>query len=66
MEVSACLCRTQEVRREMAALVPILWSKIRERRQCFSVVQRETQTNTLHEATDQTDHDSLLQLQVFA
>lgn len=56
ISVSACLCHTQDVRREMAAFVPILWS----------VVQCETQTNTqLHEATDQTDHDSLLQQQVF-
>ncbi|XP_037606336.1 nesprin-2-like isoform X2 [Sebastes umbrosus] len=45
----------EDVRREMAAFVPILWS----------VVQCETQTNAqLHEATDQTDHDSLLQQQV--
>ena len=65
-QVSACLCRTQDVRREMAAFVPTLWSQIREgKQQSVSVVRCETQTNALHEATDQTDHDSVLQQQVF-
>ncbi|XP_078030046.1 nesprin-2a isoform X4 [Epinephelus lanceolatus] len=54
----------EDVLREMAAFVPILWSNIREGKQPFSVVQRETQTNALHNATDQTDHDFLLQQQV--
>ncbi|XP_068564553.1 nesprin-2a [Cebidichthys violaceus] len=53
----------EDVRREMAAFVPILWSKIREGKHSSSVVQCETQTNALHEANDQTDHDSLLQQQ---
>ncbi|XP_034756192.1 nesprin-2-like [Etheostoma cragini] len=53
----------EDVRSEMAAFVPILWSMIREGKS-FSVVQCETQTNALHEATDQTDHDSLLPQQV--
>lgn len=60
-----CLCHTQDVRSEMAAFVPILWSMIREGKQSFYVVQCETQTNALHKATDQNDHDSLLQQQVF-
>uniref|UniRef100_UPI0037E98A37 nesprin-2a n=1 Tax=Semicossyphus pulcher TaxID=241346 RepID=UPI0037E98A37 len=47
----------EDVRREMAAFVPLLWSQIRE--QSFYVVS--WQTNTLHEATDRTD--SLLQEQ---
>lgn len=59
-----CLC-IQEVGREMAAFVPILWCKIREGKQSSSVVKRETQTNALHEAHEQTDHDSLPQQQVF-
>ncbi|KAL7388816.1 hypothetical protein ABVT39_021245 [Epinephelus coioides] len=54
----------EDVLREMAAFVPILWSNIREGKRPFSVVQRETQTNALHNATDQTDHDFLLQQQV--
>lgn len=58
------MCQTQDVRREMAAFVPILWSKIREGEQSYSVVQCETQTNALHDATDHTDLDSLLQQQV--
>ncbi|XP_044023969.1 nesprin-2 isoform X2 [Siniperca chuatsi] len=53
----------EDVRREMATFVPILWAKIRDGKQSFSVVQSETQTNALHEATDQTDLDSLLQKQ---
>lgn len=59
-------CQIQDVRREIAAFVPILWSKIRKGGQPFSVVQCETQANALHEATDQTDLDSLLHPQVFA
>ncbi|XP_035851599.1 nesprin-2 [Sander lucioperca] len=54
----------EDVRSEMAAFVPILWSMIREGKQSFYVVQCETQTNALHKATDQNDHDSLLQQQV--
>ncbi|XP_045916276.1 nesprin-2a isoform X2 [Micropterus dolomieu] len=53
----------EDVRREMAAFVPILWSKIRVGKQSFSVVQCETQTNALHEATDHTDLESLPQKQ---
>ncbi|KAM6906809.1 nesprin-2a [Lycodopsis pacificus] len=53
----------EDVRREMVAFVPILWSKIREGKLSSSVVQCETQTNALHEANDQTDHDSLPQQQ---
>ncbi|KAM9339272.1 nesprin-2a [Symphorus nematophorus] len=53
----------EDVCREMAAFIPLLWSKIREGKQSFSVVQCEKQTNALHEATDQTDHDYLLQQQ---
>ncbi|KAI3363656.1 hypothetical protein L3Q82_001281 [Scortum barcoo] len=53
----------EDVRQEMSAFVPVLWSKIRAGKQSFSVVWCETQTNTLHEATDQTDRDSLLQQQ---
>ncbi|XP_076613023.1 nesprin-2a [Chaetodon auriga] len=53
----------EDVRREMAAFVPILRSKIREGEQCFPVAQCVTQTNALHEATDHTDLDSLLQQQ---
>ncbi|XP_014270043.3 nesprin-2a isoform X9 [Maylandia zebra] len=51
----------EDARREMAAFIPILWSKIREGKQSFSVVQCETHTNTVH--TDQTDDDSLQQQQ---
>lgn len=61
---SACFCHVQDVRREMAAFIPILWSKIREGKQSFSVVQCEMHTNTVHESTDQTDDDSLQQQQV--
>lgn len=64
-KVSACLCQTQDVRTEIAAFVPILWSKITEGKQSLSVVQCEAQTNAPHEATDQCDHDSLLQQKVF-
>ncbi|XP_062415634.1 nesprin-2-like isoform X4 [Pungitius pungitius] len=53
----------EDVGREMAAFVPILWSKIREGKRSSSVVQCETQTNALHEAREQTDHDSLPQQQ---
>ncbi|XP_054474146.1 nesprin-2-like [Anoplopoma fimbria] len=53
----------EDVRREMAAFVPILWSKIREGNNSSSVVQCETQTNALHEANDQTDNVSMLQQQ---
>lgn len=59
---SACFCHAQDARREMAAFIPILWSKIREGKQSFCVVQCETHTNTVH--TDQTDDDSLQQQQV--
>ncbi|XP_068433248.1 nesprin-2a [Clinocottus analis] len=51
----------EDVRREMAAFVPNLWSKIREGKP--SSLQCETQTNALHKSNDQTDHDSLLQQQ---
>ncbi|XP_060907682.1 nesprin-2-like isoform X3 [Labrus mixtus] len=51
----------EDVRREIAAFVPVLRSQIRAGEQSFSVVQCETQTNNLHEATDQTDHGSVLQ-----
>ncbi|XP_071323734.1 nesprin-2a isoform X2 [Trachinotus anak] len=54
----------EDVRREMAAFILFLWSKIREGKQPFSVVQSESQTNAPHEATDQFDHDSMLQQQV--
>ncbi|XP_029351666.1 nesprin-2a isoform X2 [Echeneis naucrates] len=53
----------EDVRMEMAAFIPILSSKIREGKPPFSVVQCEKHTNARHEATDQTDHDSLQQLQ---
>ncbi|XP_059211817.1 nesprin-1 [Centropristis striata] len=53
----------EDVRREMAAFVPILLSQLREGKQPFSVVQCESQTNSLHEATEQPDHGSLLQRQ---
>lgn len=62
----SCLCQTQDVRGEMAAYVPVLLSKIREGEQSLSVVQCEMQTNPPHEATDQTDLDSLLRQQVSA
>ncbi|XP_070706002.1 nesprin-2a [Pempheris klunzingeri] len=45
----------EDVQREMAAFVPMLWCKIRGGK------QYELQTNTLYEATDQTDLDSLQQ-----
>lgn len=49
----------------MADFVPILWSSIGEKRS-FSIVEREMHTNyVVLEATDQTDHDSLQQQQVF-
>ncbi|XP_063350729.1 nesprin-2 [Pelmatolapia mariae] len=56
----------EDARREMAAFIPILWSKIREGKQSFSVVQCEMHTNTVHESTDQTVDDSLQQQQVLA
>lgn len=40
----------------MAAFVPLF----------FSVVQCGTHTNALHEATDHTDHNALLQQQVLS
>ncbi|XP_058468686.1 nesprin-2-like isoform X4 [Solea solea] len=43
----------EDVRREMAAFVSVLWSKIREGEQSFSVL---TCTNALHDTTDHTDH----------
>ncbi|XP_054871829.1 nesprin-2 isoform X5 [Amphiprion ocellaris] len=49
----------EDVRREMAAFVPILWSKIREGKPTFSVVQYGMHTNSFREATDQTDRDFL-------
>ncbi|XP_034436669.1 nesprin-1-like [Hippoglossus hippoglossus] len=52
----------EDVRREIAAFVPVMWSQIREGKQSLSVVQ--TETNALHEATDQTDHDCLHHQQV--
>nr|XP_029132131.1 nesprin-1-like [Labrus bergylta] len=51
----------EDVRREIAAFVPVLRSHIRAGEHSFSVVQCETQTNNLHEATDQTDRGSVLQ-----
>ncbi|KAK1889404.1 Nesprin-2 [Dissostichus eleginoides] len=54
----------EDVRRDMAAFVPIFWCQIRDGNQSFSAVQCETQTNTLHVTTDQTDHDSVSQHQV--
>lgn len=49
----------------MAAFVPILWSNIREKHS-FSVVERELHANYIVlEATDQTDHGSMQQQQVF-
>lgn len=60
--VCACLCHTQYVRSEMAALVPALWSKLRE----LSGMQCQMETNTVHETTNQTDRDSLQQQQVLA
>ncbi|KAK2855974.1 hypothetical protein Q5P01_004709 [Channa striata] len=45
----------EDVRGEMAAFVPMLWSKLREGNQSRSAVRCETHTNTLHKATDQTD-----------
>ncbi|XP_028252465.1 nesprin-2a isoform X3 [Parambassis ranga] len=53
----------EDVRREMAAFVPFLWSKIRERKQSFSAVQCEMQTNTVHDSSDLTHHDSVQQQQ---
>ncbi|XP_041832728.1 nesprin-2-like [Melanotaenia boesemani] len=53
----------EDVRREIAAFVHALWSIIREGKPSFSVVQCDTSTNTLHEDTDQTDHDYLQQQQ---
>ncbi|KAG8011392.1 Nesprin-2 [Nibea albiflora] len=50
----------EDVRREIAAFVPVLWSKIREGKQSLSVVQCEAQTNAPHEATDRCDRDPLL------
>uniref|UniRef100_A0AAQ6IQR6 KASH domain-containing protein n=1 Tax=Anabas testudineus TaxID=64144 RepID=A0AAQ6IQR6_ANATE len=47
------------VRSEMAALVPALWSKLRE----LSGMQCQMETNTVHETTNQTDRDSLQQQQ---
>ncbi|CAB1413946.1 unnamed protein product [Pleuronectes platessa] len=52
----------EDVRREIAAFVPVLWSQISEGKQSLSVVQ--TDTNPLHEATDQTDHPCLHHQQV--
>nr|XP_046228198.1 nesprin-2 isoform X4 [Scatophagus argus] len=53
----------EDIRKEIAAFVPILWSKMREGKQSLSVVQCEMQTNTPHEATDQTDLVSVQQQQ---
>ncbi|XP_041660769.1 nesprin-2 [Cheilinus undulatus] len=53
----------EDVHREIAAFVPILWSQIRAGKQSFPDVICETQTNNLHEATHQTDPDSVLQQQ---
>ncbi|XP_056219440.1 nesprin-2-like [Seriola aureovittata] len=53
----------EDVRREMAAFVPMFWSQLREGKQPFSVVQSPTHTNALREASDQTDLDSLQQQQ---
>ncbi|KAK5852699.1 hypothetical protein PBY51_006549 [Eleginops maclovinus] len=50
----------EDVRREMAAFVPIFWSQIRDGNQSFSVVPCETQTNNLLETTDQTDHEVVM------
>lgn len=57
------MCQNQDIRREIAAFIPILWAKVKEGEQSFPVVQCETQTN---EATDPTDPDRLMQQQVFA
>ncbi|KAK5903259.1 hypothetical protein CgunFtcFv8_007055 [Champsocephalus gunnari] len=54
----------EDVRRDMAAFVPIVWCQIRDGHQSFSAVQCETQTNTLHITTDQTDRGSVSQHQV--
>ncbi|KAM3603169.1 uncharacterized protein V6R79_017666 [Siganus canaliculatus] len=54
----------EDVRREMAAFVPILWSKISEGTPSLPVVRCETQTNILHEATDKTDFSAVLQPEV--
>ncbi|KAM7367651.1 hypothetical protein PAMP_013936 [Pampus punctatissimus] len=54
----------EDVRREMASFVPILWSNIGKKLP-FSVVECEMHTNyALLEASDQTDHDSLQWRQV--
>lgn len=56
-------CQIQDVRREMAAFIPILQSETRHGERCFSVA---AQANTLHEATDLSDTDCLLRHQVFS
>lgn len=49
----------------MSSFVPILWSKIKLGKPSFSVVECKIHTNySLHEATDQTPHDSVQQQQV--
>ncbi|XP_037837524.1 nesprin-2 isoform X2 [Kryptolebias marmoratus] len=53
----------EDVRREMAAFVHSLKSNSREGKRPFSVLQSEMFTNRLHEAADQTDHDSVQQQQ---
>ncbi|XP_037541118.1 nesprin-1 [Nematolebias whitei] len=53
----------EDVRREMAAFVLSLKSNVREGKQPFSGLQREVFPDTLHEATDQTNPDSVRQPQ---
>lgn len=55
----------QDVRREMAALVSVMWSNLRGN-ESFHAVQCVTCTNTPHEHTDHTHHESLQQQQVLA
>ncbi|XP_074540850.1 nesprin-2a [Halichoeres trimaculatus] len=52
----------EDVRREIAAFVPVLLSHVKDGKQSFSV-QSEKQTNSLHEASHTTDPDRVLQQQ---
>ncbi|XP_029903714.1 nesprin-2a [Myripristis murdjan] len=45
----------EDVRTEMTAFVPTLWSNIKGGKQTSSTMECEMHANTLHEATDQTD-----------
>lgn len=56
----------QDVRSEMTAFVPTLWSNIKGGKQTSSTVQCEMHANTLHEATDLTDPEYVQKQQVLA